>query len=86
MMSKRLQVILEDDELAEIQRAARRSHMTSSEWVRQALRKARRAEPGSDLKKKLESLQRAGQQNFPTGDIDQMLAEIEKGRLGEVLP
>lgn len=85
-MSKRLQVILGDDEFAEIRRAARRSHMTSSEWVRQALRKARRAEPGSDLKKKLESLRRAADQAFPTGDIDQMLAEIEKGRSGDVLP
>ena len=51
-MSKRLQVILDDEELAEIQRAAKRSRMTSSEWVRQALRKARRAEPHGDLKKK----------------------------------
>jgi len=85
-MSKRLQVILEDEELAEIRRAARRSHMTSSEWVRQALRKARRGEPSGDLKKKLEIVRRGAEQAFPTADIDQMLSEIEKGRLPDVMP
>jgi len=85
-MSKRLQVILEEEELAEIRRAARRSHMTSSEWVRQALRKARRGEPSGDLKKKLEIVRRGTEQAFPTADIDQMLAEIEKGRLPDVMP
>jgi len=84
-MSKRLQVVLDDEELAEIRRAARRSHMTSSEWVRQALRKARRAEPGGDVKKKLEIVRCAAEQAFPTADIDQMLAEIARGQLADVL-
>ncbi|HEX6314756.1 MAG TPA: hypothetical protein VFZ73_07850 [Gemmatimonadaceae bacterium] len=44
-MSKRLQVLLEESELAEIRRAARLSRMTVAEWVRQALRRARREEP-----------------------------------------
>ena len=37
-MSKRLQVILDDAELREIQRIARRQRLTVAEWVRQALR------------------------------------------------
>ncbi len=44
-MSKRLQVILDERELAQIQAVARRRHMTVAEWVRQALRRAREEEP-----------------------------------------
>jgi hypothetical protein len=78
-MSKRLQVLLEEVELAEIRKAARRQRMTTAEWVRQALRAARRAAPGSDAKKKLAVVRAAVAHSFPTADIDQMLAEIERG-------
>jgi hypothetical protein len=78
-MSKRLQVILDDAELAEIQRVARRQRLTTAEWVRQALRAARRAEPRTDAKKKLEVVRAAARHAFPTADIDQMLREIERG-------
>jgi hypothetical protein len=43
-------------------------------------------EPSGDLKKKLEIVRRGTEQAFPTADIDQMLAEIEKGRLPDVMP
>jgi hypothetical protein len=78
-MSTRLQVILDDEELAAIQRVARKQHMTTSEWVRQALRKAQRSEPRGDAKKKLAVVRAAAEQSFPAGDIDQMLSEIERG-------
>lgn len=80
-MSKRLQVVLDDEELADIQRAARRSRMTSSEWVRQALRSARRSEATGDVKKKLDVVRQAASHAFPTADIEQMLAEIDRDRL-----
>ncbi|HVZ86070.1 MAG TPA: CopG family transcriptional regulator [Polyangia bacterium] len=85
-MSKRLQVILDDEEMAEIQRVAQRNRMTSSEWVRQALRKARSAEPHGDVRKKLGLVRRATEHAFPTADIDDMLAEIERGYLNEPTP
>src|SRR5579864_4958129 len=44
-MAKRLQVILQDAEYREIQRAARSRRMSLAEWVRQALELARRSEP-----------------------------------------
>jgi hypothetical protein len=78
-MSKRLQVILDDAELAEIQRIARRQRLTTAEWVRQALRAARRGAPRSDAKKKLEVVRAAARHAFPTADIDEMLREIERG-------
>jgi hypothetical protein len=37
-MSKRLQVVLHDKELAEIRQAARLQRMITAEWVRRALR------------------------------------------------
>ena len=82
-MSKRLQVILEDGEMREIQRIARRSRMTVAEWVRQTLRAARRPEQGTDSREKLEILRTAAQNSFPTGDIQQTLAEIKRGYLSE---
>ena len=81
-MSKRLQVLLEEAELAEIRRAARRQRLTTAAWVRQALRAAQRAEPGTDAKKKLAVVRAATLHSFPTADIEQMLAEIERGYLG----
>ena len=81
-MSKRLQVILKDPEYREIQRVARSRHMSIAEWVRQALELAHRGEPIGNMGKKLEAVRRATRYEFPAGDIDGMLAEIEKGYSG----
>ena len=80
-MAKRLQVILQDPEYREVQRAARSRQMTIAEWVRQALSEARRREPLGDVEKKLAAVRAAVKHEFPTGDIDTMLAEIEQGYL-----
>ena len=81
-MSKRLQVLLEEDELREIQRAARRERLTVAEWVRQALREVRRLRPQASLERKLAAIHKASEYAAPTADIDQMLAEIERGYQG----
>ncbi len=47
-MSKSLQVLLGEDELREIRRIARRNWTTVAEWVRQALRAARRETSPAD--------------------------------------
>jgi hypothetical protein len=78
-MAKRLQVILRDPEYREIQRVARSRHMSIAEWVRQALELARRREPSSAMGKKLDAVRAAARHNFPSGDIESMLAEIESG-------
>jgi hypothetical protein len=80
-MAKRLQVILQDPEYREIQRAARSRQMSLAEWVRQALSHARRSEPQGDVEKKLAAIRAAVKHEFPTGDIETMLAEIEQGYL-----
>lgn len=81
-MAKRLQVILQDPEYREIQRAARSRRMSIAAWVRQALDMARRREPKADVGKKLAAIRAAARYDFPSGDIDDMLAEIERGYAG----
>jgi hypothetical protein len=80
-MTKRLQVILQEAEYREIQRVARARRMTVAAWVRQALAAARRYEPLGDAGKKLDVVREAARQEFPTADIDEMLAQIERGIL-----
>lgn len=80
-MTTRLQVLLDDAEIAEIRRVARRHHMTVAEWVRQALRRARRDEPLTDPKRKLAAVREAASHSYPSGPIEQMLSEIQGGYL-----
>ena len=78
-MAKRLQVIIQDPDYREIQRLARSRRMTIAEWVRQALELARRKEPIGNVGKKLEVIRSAAKHSYPVADIDDMLAEIERG-------
>ena len=77
-MNKRLQVLLDEAELREIQRLARRKHLTVANWVRQALRSTRRSEGTREAGRKLDAVRAAVTHQFPTGDIDQILREIER--------
>jgi hypothetical protein len=81
-MTQRLQVLLDEDEFEEIRRIAKRHRMTVAEWVRQALRVARSDEPYAEPKRKLAVLRESARGAYPTADVDQMLAEIERGQLG----
>jgi hypothetical protein len=76
-MTTRLQVLLPDDEIAEIRRVAKRHRLTVAEWVRQALRQARRDESVIDPRRKLAAVREAARGDYPTADIQQMLTEIE---------
>jgi hypothetical protein len=82
-MSTRLQVLMDDEELREIREIARRQHMTVAVWVRQALRTARRDEPRTAARQKLNAIRKAAEHQFPTADIGQMLAEIRAGYLAD---
>ena len=78
-MSKRLQVLLPDQEMTEIRRFARREKITVGEWVRRVLREARQQKPSNDPETKLKALRRSVEFTFPTADIEQMNREIERG-------
>lgn len=77
-MSHRLQVLIPDDLDAQLLKAAQRGRISKGEWVRRALRdslhRSANAQTATDPLARLESLQ------GPTGDIDQILSEIEAGR------
>lgn len=74
-MSKRLQILVPESLDARIRKAAQRSRLSTGEWVRRTLEHALKERlPAEDALDKLASL------GAPTGDIAQMLAEIEAGR------
>ena len=81
-----MQVLLDEPEWREIQKAARAERMTVAEWVRQTLRAARRATSTADVDVKLGAIRTAARHEFPTADVDQMNAEIAQGYLGASKP
>lgn len=80
-MSKRLQVLLDEEDFDALKETAQQHGMTVSEWVRQLIRDAERRKPTGDTARKLEAIRVAAGYSFPAGDIDTMLAEIEQGYL-----
>jgi len=81
-MSKRLQVLLDEAEYRALQKVARAERITVAEWVRQALRSARRRLPTRDVDRKLAAIRAAIAHEIPTADMPQILADIERGYLG----
>jgi hypothetical protein len=61
-MTKRLQVLLDDGEWRQIERAARAEKTTIAEWVRRALRHASSAK---DAHRKLAAIRTAARHPFP---------------------
>ena len=81
-MSIRLQVVMDETEIGEYRRLARRNGLTLSEWVRQKLRHAERNEASGSVDRKLAAIRASARHGFPTADIDRMLREIESGYRG----
>ena len=78
---------MEDAELRRYHRAARQQVVTLSEWTRQALRRARTALAEGDTDAKLRAIRAAASlREAPAPDIEQMLAETERGYLGDLGP
>jgi hypothetical protein len=78
-VTKRLQVLFDDDELADIQRLAKRERKTTATWVREQLRAARASALFPDAELKLRAIREATTYSYPAGDIDELLADIERG-------
>lgn len=85
-MTKRLQVLLDDEELAVIRRLARQRRQTTAAWVRDALSAARAAAEYPLPEAKLRAVREASAHEFPSGDIDAMLKEIGRGYLTDASP
>ena len=74
-MSKRLQVLIPDGLDSRVAKAAQRRRLSKGEWVRRAIERA--LDENTQNSDPVAQLARLG---GPTGDIDQMLAEIDAGR------
>jgi hypothetical protein len=73
--SYRLQVLIPEGLQRRVRKAAQRSRMSTGAWVRQAIeRQLLDDKPAADPLERLRGL------GAPTGDIEQMLAEIDAGR------
>ena len=79
-MSKRLQVLLDEPEYRRVVRIARARGMSVSEWVRYALREAAREAPITDCGRKIAVIRAAARCSFPSGEIGDVLTDIERGR------
>jgi hypothetical protein len=74
-MSVRLQILVPAPMERRIRKAAQRGRVSTSAWVRGAIERALVDQrPGTD------ALERLSELGGPTGDIAQVLAEIEAGR------
>jgi len=79
-MSKRLQVVMSESEFEAVQRAARRRGKRVSELVRESLRRTTAEEVDEDPERRIAAVLRFARYSGPTGEIDDVLAEIERGR------
>ena len=73
--SRRLQVLIPEGLQRRVRKAAQRNRLSTGAWVRQAIeRHLADDRPAADPLDRLLSL------GAPTGDLGQMLSEIEAGR------
>lgn len=75
MSSRRLQVLVPESLERRIKKAAQRRRLAAGAWVREAIE--RHLQDGPAAADPLDRLKALG---APTGDLEQMLAEIEAGR------
>lgn len=83
--SARLQVLLPSGEYRSLRSRARRDGMSVGEWVRQVLRRNIQPGPAKSAERKLEAIRRAAQHAYPTGDINRLIEETERGYLADDL-
>lgn len=79
-MSKRLQVLLPDEEYRALADAARRQGKPIARLVRESLRHTLSDEAEMDPGRRIAAVLRFARFTGPTGDIDEILTEIERGR------
>ena len=80
-MSKRLQVIMPEAEYKLLHSAAKRSRCTVAGLVRASLRETLAAKPQRPPQERLLAILRFAKASGPTADIEEMLAEIDRGFL-----
>jgi hypothetical protein len=80
-MSKRLQIILPDDEYEAVAEAARREGKPVARVVRDSLRRTLEEDAElEDPQRRIAAVLRFARFAGPTGDIEEILDDIERGR------
>jgi hypothetical protein len=79
MSSHRLQVLIPPEMDAQIDKEAQRTRVSKGEWVRRAIQDSLRPPTGKSAKWE-DPVARLAKLKAPTGDIETMLAEIDRGR------
>jgi len=72
----RLQILIPPDLDAELRKSAQRQGISTGEFVRRAIRNSLPQSKSKDQ----DPIARLASLGAPTGDIEQMLGEIERGR------
>lgn len=79
-MSKRLQILMPEDEYRAVARVARRRGKPIAQIVRESLRRTLSEAPDLDPERRIAAVLRYARFSGPTGDIRRLLREIELGR------
>ncbi len=79
-MSKRLQILMPDDEYRAVARAARRRGKPLSQLVRESLRRTVAETDEMEPEERIAAILRFARFSGPTADIDEILSDIERGR------
>ena len=79
-MDMHLQVPLTEKEYEDLKAIASRYGQSVHEWARHALLQVRN-EKSHTLESKLQAIAEAAQHSFPSGDIEDILADIEAGQM-----
>lgn len=80
-MSTRLQVLFPEDELKQLSKIAKKKRVPVARIVRESVRQYILGEPHKrDPGSRIAAILRYSRHNGPTGDIEDILAQIEAGR------
>ena len=79
-MSKRLQILLPDDEFKKLKKFCKVKRKSVAEIVRESIRNCMSTDTPEDPSAKISRLLRFAKFEGPTGDIEQILREIDEGR------
>jgi hypothetical protein len=75
-----LQIVMPDEEYQALARAARRRGQSVSQIVRDSVRRTVAEQPAIDPDRRIAAVLRFARFAGPTGDVEQLLSEIEQGR------
>ncbi len=79
-MSKRLQVLIPEEEFRELHKVSKSQNKSVADWVRESIHIRLQANKPETPEKRLARLLKFARFSGPSGDIKQILSEIEKGR------